>query len=438
MMQRAARTRSVELSGAGRIAAALTAAAFLTAAPGQAAPKPVEDVPLETATGEVREHQLLDVGIQVLDPGLPTDDDALFDLEDKGIYEDMRKSEARYLPVRLMDTLQSTGFWGAVRVVPKGMDSVDVSVAATIRESNGRKMILEVSAYDATGRGWFDRTYKQLADYRAYRESKSGIVRQPFQNIYNRIANDLLKERDKLAGEGIEEIRRVTQLKFAAYVAPAAFGDYLGRNRKGHTVVVRLPAEDDPIMLRVFDIRERDHMLIDTLTEHYTNFYAQMDESYVNWRKFSYDEIRARRKAKRQARMRQVLGAVAILGGVAVHSDGDPYNSGLGDAAILGGAMAIQSGSAKMKEAKMHTEALRELASSFDAEMEPLLIEVEGHTLRLTGSAEAQYAAWRELMRKIFVTETGLPVDPDTGEEIAVDAAVGAAKAEVDLEAREN
>ena len=70
----------------------------------------------------------------------------------------------------------------------------------------------------------------------------------------------------------------------------------------------------------------------------------------------------------------------------------------------------------------MHTEALRELASSFDSELEPLLIEVEGQTLRLTGSAEAQYVEWRKLLKEIFAAEVGLPIDPDTGEQIAVDA----------------
>lgn len=99
--------------------------------------------------------------------------------------------------------------------------------------------------------------------------------------------------------------------------------------------------------------------------------------------------------------MRWILSAVAILGG------------GLSDASMLSGALALQ-GSAMNMDAKRHAGALRELALSLDAEMEPLLIEIEGRTLRLTGSAEAQYVAWRELLRQIFVAETGLVVDPDT------------------------
>ena len=58
-------------------------------------------------------------------------------------------------------------------------------------------------------------------------------------------------------------------------------------------------------------------------------------------------------------------------------------------------------------------EALKELAAPFDAEVAPMLVEVEGQTLRLEGSAETQYAEWRRLLNKIFAAETGLSVDPD-------------------------
>ena len=42
-----------------------------------------------------------------------------------------------------------------------------------------------------------------------------------------------------------------------------------------------------------------------------------------------------------------------------------------------------------------------------------VIVEVRGQTLRLSGSAETQYQEWQRLMREIWVTETGLPVDPN-------------------------
>ena len=41
-----------------------------------------------------------------------------------GIYPDVRKAESRYMPVLLRDTIESTGQWGQVRVLP-GASSTD-------------------------------------------------------------------------------------------------------------------------------------------------------------------------------------------------------------------------------------------------------------------------------------------------------------------------
>lgn len=79
----------------------------------------------------------------------------------------------------------------------------------------------------------------------------------------------------------------------------------------------------------------------------------------------------------------------------------------------MGGVLAVQDSFQKGEEAKMHREALRELAASFDADVAPILIDVEGEVLRLTGSVETQYESWRQILRQIFATEVGLPLDPN-------------------------
>ncbi len=73
----------------------------------------------------------------------------------------------------------------------------------------------------------------------------------------------------------------------------------------------------------------------------------------------------------------------------------------------------------KTEESRMHLESLRELAASLDADVAPLLIDVEGDVMRLTGSVETQYETWRSLLRRIFATETGLPLDPNSEKPIA-------------------
>ena len=80
--------------------------------------------------------------------------------------------------------------------------------------------------------------------------------------------------------------------------------------------ITRLPADDDPMVQRMDRIHERDYALVDTLNEHYTNFSESMDDAYSNWRKYSHEELEAEADAKRKALTRQVLGAVAVVGGV--------------------------------------------------------------------------------------------------------------------------
>ena len=187
------------------------------------------------AQGEIPEDSLLDVGIRIFDPGLPPGDS--YTLEGNGVFEDIRKSESRYIPVVLMDTLQATGQWGAVRVVPAGSDSADLAVSGRIVESSGRKLVLEMRARDSTGRGWLDKKYKQIANPQAYRDEE--IDREPFQDLFNQIANDLLAAREKLDVDELRALRAVSELKFAADLAPIAFADYLTVDRKGHTVATQ-------------------------------------------------------------------------------------------------------------------------------------------------------------------------------------------------------
>jgi hypothetical protein len=42
----------------------------------------------------------------------------------------------------------------------------------------------------------------------------------------------------------------------------------------------------------------------------------------------------------------------------------------------------------------------------------PQVVEVEGHTLRLTGTAEDQYREWRKLLRQLYLEETGNAAAP--------------------------
>ena len=373
------------------------------------------------ATAEIPADQLLDVGVHIFDPGLPKGIEDDPDMQDKiRIYPDIRQAEARYMAMQLRDTLEDTGQWGAARVVPSSVNSFDMTVDAKIVESNGAYLKLEVTAHDATGKVWIDKKeYEGQADTRVYRDNYTA-GRDPFENVYVLIANDLLAVRNTKTATDLANIRHVSEMRFAADFAPVAFSQYLSQNKKsGEYKVLRLPAEDDVLVQRINQIRERDYGMIDTVSENYTAFSERLEEPYTSWRRYTYDEITAEEKLKAQARNRIIMGAAAVAAAVFVPDSctGGSNCDRIADAArygaMAGGVAGVISGYKKREEAKIHTESIKEISGSFQSEAAPLVVDVEGRTLRLTGTAEEQYAEWRRLLHELYKEETGLvPTTP--------------------------
>lgn len=366
-------------------------------------------VPIMSAQAEIPEHLLLDVGIEVFDPGeLPE-----AEVEELGIPAEVRDAEARFIPIHLKNTMQKTGQWGAVRVVPAGTEGTEVLVRGRIEQSDGEILEVRIDAYDATGRRWFSKFYKAEIAAHFYNGTEQG-VKDAFQDLYNTVANDLARYKIRFTPRQIENIRRISELRFAVDLAPDVFGQHIAADTDGIYQIRRLPAVDDPMLVRVRGIRERDYLLIDTVNGYYDSFYVEMFEPYENWRRFRSEEAAALREVKREATNRKLLGAAAILGAIALQVFGNDNvsanTSTLRNVMVVGGAMAVKSGFDKGAEAQIHEDALRELDTSFEAEVSPFVVEVEGETVELTGSAEAQFQTWRALLQKIYLSETGLTV----------------------------
>jgi len=368
--------------------------------------RPMARIAAEKATVEVAEDELLDVGVRLFDPNVPEGEK---EREKRRIFPEVRNAESRYIPVLIRDTLEGTGQWGQVRVLPRDGTGMEVFVDGRILESDGRELELEIVVTDAAGRTWLRKTYKGEADTRAYKDVVSK-PRDPFENVYNTFANDLLAARRALTVEQRQQLRRVADMRFAADLAPYAFKGYLAQDRKGLYSVTRLPADDDPVVQSLQRVRERDYALVDTLNEYYGSFADGIDTPYTAWRKYSHEELEAEAKAKREALTRQVIGAVAVVAGVMASDEADnSAERSASTAAVIGGIYAFKSGFDKRAEIKIHTESLKQLGDSFQSEVQPMVVDVEGRTLQLKGSAEEQYAEWRHLLRELYESETGLP-----------------------------
>ena len=377
--------------------------------------RPVPLLQATQATTEIPADQLLDVGVHIFNPGIPKEVEEDPDLADKTrIYPDIRKAEARYFAMQLRDTLEGTGNWGTARVVPATVVNFDVTVDGRIVESTGTTLKLAITATDAAGRIWIDRKiYEDRADTRAYKDGYTSD-RDPFENVYVAIADDLLAVRKTKTAAELANIRRISELRFANEFAPVAFSQYLAQDGKsGQYRVLRLPADDDLLLQRIRQIRERDYGMIDTVSENYAAFSEKLAEPYTGWRRYTYDEITAEEKLKKQARTRMALGAAAVAAAVFVPDNCqsqtcDRASSLARYGAVAGGVAAVISGYRKNEETKIHVESLKEISNSFQSEAAPLVVDVEGRTLRLTGTAEEQYAEWRRLLHDLYREETGL------------------------------
>lgn len=355
---------------------------------------------VKTATTAVAENLLLDVDIAIFDPGLEDYD------EGNQVYPDVRKAEANYMPNLLSEALQNSGAWGAVRVVSVPNRVTDLMLESKILHSDGEELRLRVVATDSRGKLWLDKEYQGNASRYAYVQS-SRAYRDPFQSVYNSIANDLLSKQQNLKSGERENIRLVSELLFARSFSADAFDAYLAQNRRGLYEVKRLPAQDDPMLERVRSIRDRDMLFIDTLQEYFISFNEQMIGPYQEWRKLSYDEAIALQELKAESRRQLIGGTIAVLAGIAGAASNSNVGRAAGSAAIIGGGYLLKSGMEKRNEAQMQVESLDELGQSLGAEITPQVIELEDQTITLTGTVQDQYIQWRELLAEIYRSEMG-------------------------------
>jgi hypothetical protein len=348
-------------------------------------------------------ESLLDVGIPTLNDGLYLTD------ENDTVFPEVRYAEAIYFSNQLGKVLEKSGAWGAIRVTPNSDVIMDLYITGTIYQSDGETMDLEIQVVDSSGKKWIKKRYKQTTGKYAYdRRLKS--LGDPFQNLFIRIANDLLKYREKISDQQAQELRTISELRFAKKFSPEAFDNYTEEDRKGILSISRLPAENDTILVRVRKIRERDYLYVDTMQDYYDGFSQQMHLAYQDFRRSSYDSVVKARQLNSQGNKQIISGIGAILAGIYGRSQARTSmadDAGTATAAV--GGFVIKSGLDKKQRASEYSEAVAEMGSSLEAEIAPQVIELEDRTVTLTGTVQAQYQQWQELLGKIYQQERSTP-----------------------------
>ncbi|MDA8709120.1 hypothetical protein N9M61_01260 [Gammaproteobacteria bacterium] len=350
-----------------------------------------------------------DVAISLFDPGISNQDS----YGDDGVWPELRRSEAMYMAVQLRDVLAKTQRYGAVRVTPDNYSSADVYITAKIIKSNGEDVALQVKVSDSTGKTWVSKKYSHRVKPIAFnnprnKDSNGKLKIDPYKDIYLKISSDIIKYMKRnIKPEKADTINTVTEIRYAQNYSPAAFSDILSKRNNLYKLNGK-PDKDDPMMKRVQSIKYRDQMFIDNMQTHYDGFSSNMTSSYKVWQEQSFAESKAAREAASAAFWQGVAGAVIVAATVAAAGDCDSAACARNTGAV-GGAVAgafFNESFQNSKEAKVHRDALNEIASSLDSTLSPSVIEMEDRTVTLTGTITEQSNQWRAVLLEIFQAET--------------------------------
>ena len=94
-----------------------------------------------------------------------------------------RSTLGRYVPYLLADTLQRSGNWGIVRVLPNDSSPIDVAINGTVLHSDGESMALRIDVSDSLGRAWYSKEYDEVVSRFSY-EPAERQKNDPFQVVW--------------------------------------------------------------------------------------------------------------------------------------------------------------------------------------------------------------------------------------------------------------
>ncbi|MBL4580458.1 MAG: hypothetical protein JKY29_01455 [Gammaproteobacteria bacterium] len=347
----------------------------------------VGDVNLIQAIQAPSENALLEVGVQVF--GTAQKEAGAYKLGD-WVFDEIIQKETQFLPHLLKNTLVDSNQWGAIRVIPESDPSLDLIIAGQIIQSDGETLELQIRAIDSSGREWLNRTYADQSVQEEYPESTRFTLNNtfdainfidPFQDIYNRIANDLVAMRASLDEQTLGDLNLVTDMLYASDLSPDTFSDSIKKDENGLLIVDRLPSLDDPMMARVADMKYRHHLFIDTVDEYYQTLYDDIQPAYVLWRRYSIDQI--------------------------VEIETSQQEANRSDYGRSSGFLSLSQRYDRFKWSKIFEREFSDLAAGFNNELAPAFLELNSQVHGLTGTMEQQYREWRGILRNLFELENG-------------------------------
>lgn len=341
----------------------------------------------------------LDINVVELNPGLLDTDVASRDV---GIWPELRRAEARRFAVKLSKSLNESNAFAAVAVTTNKDYLSDIVISGKIIKSNGEDVHLSITAEDSTGNKLINKTYKHRSNEYFYQNIRNKDL-DPFDPLYRAIAGDLIMA---LTKRNLAEIELITDLRFANRLNSDEFSDSLEYSDNQYELGF-VPASNDPMFLRAQNVQLKDLTFRNEMQKHYISFSDEMEDSYKVWQQAALTASKAKREAEARAATQAVFGALLMAAAASSASDYDSYDYNYGAiAAATVGAGLLVSASGNAQEAKVHESTINEISLSFDGEIAPKVVEMEGLQVKLEGSIENQFSQWQTVLGNIYESES--------------------------------
>jgi len=320
------------------------------------------------------------VTIPVFDPGIPADPSVYRDLQ---LFPRIRQIEAKLMPFMLRQTLVASEQWGAVRVVTEKDDAAELQLFGTIVRSDGDWLDLRIRAVDATGKTWFDKLFSGRASKES--DARQGDKGTPeFQALYTEVAIELATVRDSMGEAAVSNITGTSLILYALELAPSAFSGYLGQADDGTLQLLRLPARNDPMLMRIETIRQTEFLITDTVDTKFREFNSELARTYRVWREY-------RRKL-----VEYEAGNVRFA-----ESKAGQYEPG-----------SWESIKHQYDAYRFHRTTAQEqdrLAVAFNTEVAPTIDAMETRIAELNDWVKQGYLEWHSLLEQLFEVEQRVP-----------------------------
>ncbi|MGQ8364511.1 hypothetical protein [Glaciecola sp. 1036] len=368
----------------------------------------------------------LDVAVPVFDPGFPmqsngTDID-YEEMDDEGIWPQLRRTEAKLFAVETKKSLENTGAFGAVSVVPDANTSADVFVLGKILHSDSEVVEMELTVVDASGEILGIKEFEHEVD-ESFIKDQRNAGKNPYQPIFDQGRDYVVALLSRLSDEEKQEIKNVATVRYARYYNPDEYSQYLSteierknRQRYYKFSLEGMPAENDPMLNRIEDLRAQELLFVDRLQDQYDTFYAETNDAYYTWQRETLPEIIARREAQTERNIKAGLGVgLAILAGILANKSSDSSASGSSTrggaeaaGAVLAGVgsmIAINDAFQSNSEMKVQSAIIEEKGQAVDLTLGPTEMKFADQIIELKGTASEQYMQWKQHLRDMYELE---------------------------------